>query len=221
MERKLDNENKRLYVKVLWHICLPRSFTRFIYSNENRNIIAHPKLTYQKANKVVKDFIEQDPNNIKRFPSKIEEHLKIIHYVYSLLYPKIYNRINNFGVQNKNNFDFVFSSWKARKQAGWPISPKIINKLTAPTNQMLVTQMLSKAKNAKGYQNRAEVHKFEQAPINSKLIAETVEVKNNFKTPPISPALKYSKTGLDKADGSSKKAMDLKSKRRAEKKVEL
>ena len=118
MERKLDNENKRLYVKVLWHICLPRSFTRFIYSNENRNIIAHPKLTYQKANKVVKDFIEQDPNNIKRFPSKIEEHLKIIHYVYSLLYPKIYNRINNFGVQNKNNFDFVFSSWKARKKAG-------------------------------------------------------------------------------------------------------
>lgn len=66
----------------------------------------------------MKDFIEQDPNNIKRFSSNIEEHLKIIHYVYSLLYPKIYNRINNFGVQTKKNFDFVFSSWKARKQAG-------------------------------------------------------------------------------------------------------
>ena len=121
------------------------------------------------------------------------------------MYPKIYNRINNFGIQNKNSFDFVFSNWKAKKQNG-PISPKIINELPAPTKQILVTEMWSKPKNPKDYQGR-EVNEHEQAPIipSPKLVAKTVDIKktNNF----------------DKIDGSAKKVMDMRTaKRRAEKK---
>ena len=64
-----------------------------------------------------------------------------------LLYPKIYYRINIFDIKNKNDLDFVFSTWKI-KQNG-PIAPKIINELPSPANQLLVTQILSKAKNPK------------------------------------------------------------------------
>ena len=121
-----------------------------------------------------------------------------------------------------------FEVGKQEKKNG-PISPKIINELPAPTNQLLVTDMLSKTKNPKDYQERMEVHEFEQAPIdsNSKLIAETLEYKNNFKRveqPPIAPSPKYlAKTNnLDKTDGSAKKMMDMKAaKRRAEKKINL
>ena len=38
------------------------------------------------------------------------------------------------------------------------------NELPAPTKQVLVTDMLSKAKNPKDYQNR-EVNEFEQTPL--------------------------------------------------------
>ena len=38
---------------------------------------------------------------------------------------------------------------------GGLIAPKIINELPAPTKQVLVTDMLSKAKNPKDYQNRS------------------------------------------------------------------
>ena len=92
----------------------------------------------------------------------------------------------------------IFSTWKTRKQNnGRPIAPKIINELPAPTKQVLVTDMLSKAKNPKDYQNR-EVNEFEQTPLyfkksvldhTSALIApahkyrmttETVEIKKKI-----------------------------------------
>ena len=99
-------------------------------------------------NGIVKTFIELNSNNINLLKFKIEKNFKIIQYVYSLLYSKVYNTINNFGIQNRNSFDFAFSNWKARKQNG-PISPKIINELPAPAKQILVTEMLSKPKKSK------------------------------------------------------------------------
>ena len=87
------------------------------------------------------------------------------------MYPKIYNTINNFGIQNKNSFDFVFSNWKSRKQNG-PINPKIINELPVPTKLILVTEMLSKPKKV----NEQEQTRIVPSP---KLVAETVEIKKN------------------------------------------
>ena len=80
-----------------------------------------------------------------------------------LLYPKIYNRVNVFGIKNKIDFDFVFSTSKTKQNGS--ISPKIINELPAPANQLLVTQMLCKAKNPKDCQKRTVVNEFEQAPL--------------------------------------------------------
>ena len=133
LDRKLDNENERLYVWMLWKKCLPHAIARFIYLNKNYNILGDPKLTYQKANAVVKKFIEENSNNINLLKIELEEHFKTIHLIYSLLYPKIYNRVNVFGIKNKNDFDFVFQSWKAKRQNG-PVGPKIINESPMPTN---------------------------------------------------------------------------------------
>ena len=55
----------------------------------------------------MKKFIEENSNNINLLKIKLEEHLKTIHHIYSLLYSKIYNRVNGFGIKSKNDFDFV------------------------------------------------------------------------------------------------------------------
>ena len=135
---------------------------------------------------------------------KIEKYFNLIHYIYSSLFPKIYNRINNFGVQRESNFDFAFAVWKAGKQSNGPIAPKIINELLRPTKQVLETDMLSKAKDLKDYQNR-EVYELEQAPL-------YFERSVLEQTSPAAPALKYRMTaetveikkeiGIDKPDGT-------------------
>ena len=156
LERKLEIENERLQVKMLWDICLPHAFVHFIYLKQSYGILSSPNLTYQKANNIIKKYIEEDANNINIFKIKIEENFKTIHFIHSLLYLKIYNRVSNFGMQNKTNIDFVFSNWKAKKQTG-SISPKIVSELPTPTKQVLITDVLSKPKNPEDYKKEMKL----------------------------------------------------------------
>ena len=142
LERKLEIEIERQYIKMMWDICLPHVFTRFIYLKDNYTILSSPNLKYQKANNIVKRFIEQDIKNIDVLRAKIQENFKIIHYIYSLLYPKIYNRVNNFRIYNKAQFKIIFSKCKAKKYTGM-ISPKIVNEMPTLTKQTLITDSLS------------------------------------------------------------------------------
>ena len=53
--------------------------------------------------------------NIDLLKSASRDHLQTIQYVYSLLFPKIYNITNRFGINNKSHFDFIFNNWKHHK----------------------------------------------------------------------------------------------------------
>ena len=64
LDRKLDNEKDKFMVKFLWDECIPPDFTRYIYKSENYDAISNPKVKYQKANAIVKDFTEEDFNRI-------------------------------------------------------------------------------------------------------------------------------------------------------------
>ena len=64
---------------------------------------------YQKANNIVLKFVEEDTQNIDLLKSALRDNLQTIQYVYSLLFPKIYNRTNMFGIKNKLHFDFYFT----------------------------------------------------------------------------------------------------------------
>ena len=82
LDRKLDNEKDKFMVKFLWDECIPHDFTGYIYKNEYYNSISNPKLTYQKANAIVKNFIEEDVNRINLLKYKIEQSFNLIHYIY-------------------------------------------------------------------------------------------------------------------------------------------
>ena len=75
MKKKRNRKNINM-VKHLWDQCIPHDFTRFIYKSENHVVLSNPKLTYQKANGIAKNFIEEDPNciNILKY---IKENFKL------------------------------------------------------------------------------------------------------------------------------------------------
>ena len=81
----------------------------------------------------------------------------MIHYIYSVLFSKIYNRTNTFGIQKKNNFEFHLNLWKTKK------------------NQKVYKQMSNKAivKDPSNYEER-EIEKNEQAPIDISISKEVV-----------------------------------------------
>ena len=117
LEIKLETDKERDMIKFLWDTCLPINFTRFIMQKEQFNIISQTNLTYQKSNKIVLDFLSDDDDNQKmsQLKFKFAEKFNLIHYIYSALYAKIYNRINHFGIKRKNDFDFNFQMWKKEK----------------------------------------------------------------------------------------------------------
>ena len=66
--------------------------------------------------------------NISLLKASLRQHLKTIQYVYSLLFPEIYNRTNKFGISNKSDFDFIFNNWKHNKNFANIQLPKRIGK---------------------------------------------------------------------------------------------
>ena len=102
---KLDTEKERDMIKFIWDECIPHEFVSFIYKDKkNYNHISRPNLTYQKANSIVKEYLFQGMSRINNLKYKIEEKFDLIHFVYSLLFSKIYNRTNPFGIEKKKQF---------------------------------------------------------------------------------------------------------------------
>ena len=94
LDRKLETPFERDYVKMIWGSCVSHKFTKFIFLKENFIELSQPHITYQKANNIVVKFVEEDMQNINLLKSALRNHLREIQYVYSLLFPKIYNTTN-------------------------------------------------------------------------------------------------------------------------------
>ena len=100
----------------MWDVCIPHEFVNFMLKHKSYNVISQPNLTYQKANAIVKNYLLEDGNRINQVKYKMAEKFNLIHYIYSFLYAKIYNRTNIFGIERKNDFDFQFQMWPKEKQ---------------------------------------------------------------------------------------------------------
>ena len=61
--------------------------------------------------------------------------MRTIQYNYSLLFSKIYNRTNRFGINNKSHFDFIFTNW-------WNEESNLV--LPTPTKNKVVEQSIKK-----------------------------------------------------------------------------
>ena len=151
----LELEKEREMVKFMWDVCLPHEFVTFILKQNSFDIISQQNLTYQKANAIVKAYLFEDLNRINQLKYKIAKKFNLIHYIYSFLYAKIYNRTNHFGIKRKNDFDFQFQLWRKEKQQKFIV------------------------KDPNNYENR-KIEKEEQAPINLDDVEENTSKKNKL-----------------------------------------
>ena len=166
IERKVDTENEQKMISFLWEVCIPPSLTTYIFQHENYEIIADPKLTYQKANKTVKKWVANA--NVTDVSNIVAQNFKSIHFIYSSLYPKIYSKINSFGIKTKSNFDLAFGLYKTNKfQSSF--------------------EVYFSGKNPNSYIKREEINENEQKPI--EIQNENVEEKKWVFKPAIKPKL--------------------------------
>ena len=152
LDIKLDIDKERDMVKFEWDECILYEFVSFLYKEKQYNEISQTNLTYQKANNIVKEYLFEDSNRINHLKFKILDKFDLIHYVYLLLFSKIYNRTNNFGIKRKNNFDFNFQMWKKKKMQN-----------NVRTFNSSLMQSGSLAKNPDNYNRVTE--RIEQQPI--------------------------------------------------------
>ena len=64
---------------------------------------------------IVKEYLMEDRNQIKHLKFKTEKMFELIHYIYYLLFSKIYNKTNTFGIQRKITFNFILISGKQKR----------------------------------------------------------------------------------------------------------
>ena len=172
LDRKVDLEDERFMIKFLWENCLPADFTRLIYTTPIYQAVADPRLTYQKANQIVLNcFISYERKN--EVSEKIRENFNHIHFIYSTLFPKIYNRINQFGIQNKSEFELAFSLWKVNKQ------------IKNDRSQQSIKSYFHPAKDPSVYKEREQINENEQKPqmwsLGVKNVSPSVTTTNKAK----------------------------------------
>ena len=117
LEIKLETEKEREMIKFLWDTCVLKDFTKYLLQQKQFNIISQTNLTYQKSNKIVLNYlVKNSAEKLVQLKYKLNEKFNLVHYIYSALYAKIYNRINHFGIKRKNDFDYQFQIWRKEKQ---------------------------------------------------------------------------------------------------------
>ena len=148
INRKLDTEDEKL-IRFLWDCCLPAELSAFIYQPDIYKIVAHPLTPFQKINKEVKKWlISQSDYEKKSHFVFIRDNFINIHYIYSTLFPKMYNRLSNFGIIAKGKFDLNFQSYKVML--------------------LMKKEFISQIKKAENYKKREAINENEQKPIKIK-----------------------------------------------------
>ena len=135
-DRKLDNDNDRQYIKMLWQKCIPRQFCQYIFLHDNFLALTQMEITYQKANAVVNEFLKRHPHELNSLKEYLAENTKVIQHVYATLFPKYYSRNNKFSMQNKSLVDLAYREWifntTLEKTKEYPQLAKDPNSYTRP-----------------------------------------------------------------------------------------
>ena len=54
----------------MWEKCIPSDLYKYICKNDNFMLLNQLELTYQKANKIIKIFIKENPNGLQNLQKK-------------------------------------------------------------------------------------------------------------------------------------------------------
>ena len=77
---------------------------------------------YSKTAQIVLDYLKKDPKNIILLRRCLQNHVKVIQFVYSKCFPEIYSLIDKRGINLKSEFLLTFKLWKDKKKFAQTIS---------------------------------------------------------------------------------------------------
>ena len=81
LDRKFDSDIERDYVEMLWEKCVPSQLCKFVYLKDNFTQLCQPQITFQKANNIVKNFVQQDEVNIELLRQHLKDHAVIYQFL--------------------------------------------------------------------------------------------------------------------------------------------
>ena len=129
------------------------------YAKKKYLILPETQVTYQKESDILNEFLEQNQTeHFDLLKESLVENINLIRYVYSTLFPKIYNRTNVFEIRNKSNFDFSYQLWMSSKT----IRDRYKVKEVVEEKKVDVA-----GKNPTTYEERSNINEFEQKPIST------------------------------------------------------
>ena len=115
LERKIVDLKKREIIYMLWDQCIERTFYKHICENDNFIYLNSKSVLYSKTAQIALDYLKKDPNNIILLRRCLQNHMKVIHFVYSKCFLEIYSLIGKRGINLKSEFLLTFKLWKDKK----------------------------------------------------------------------------------------------------------
>ena len=127
------------------------------------------QITFQKANDVAKNFIEQNEANIEMLRQYLEKRAIVYQFVYANLFPKVYACTNHFGIHDKSIFEYTYREWYIEK------TNKITKEQTdSGNNNSEAVDTAGKNLDACERRSTADVNEFEQQPKEIKFQSSAV-----------------------------------------------
>ena len=77
---------------MLWENCVPAQLCKFVCLKDIFTQLWQQQITSQKANDIVKNFIEQDKTNIELLRQHLQQHAVTNQYLYTRIYTRDYIR---------------------------------------------------------------------------------------------------------------------------------
>ena len=97
-------------IQMFWEECNKPSFYKHICQPDNFMYLNGKNVIHPHVAETVWKYIEKDEINFDKMKKKLQENKKIFQFVYSTVYPKVYNFIEKRGIELK------FKDWKDKKK---------------------------------------------------------------------------------------------------------
>ena len=145
LSRKISDKTKHEMVYMLWRMCIPPDFYRYICEEKNLIYLNGWDVGQPGVLDIVSGFIAQGKQNLRMLQEHLAWYKGIFQYVYSHLFSEVYTSSEKRGLDLKSNFHILFKTYRDKQ----------------------IMRQQSLAKNQANYENEQpkKTHENEQKPI--------------------------------------------------------
>ena len=99
-------------------------------------------LKYQETYDIVNNFVAADNKHFPFLREYLKKNAEVYQYLYAMLYPKYFCRIDNRGVKSKLAFDLVFAGYKNEQKNVYfpPVKQEVIEIVDNDNNSSVVAE---------------------------------------------------------------------------------